>query len=103
MDTGDMIRLKRKKIGCKRKKKGKKKDMSSDLFCDLNTTKYNILFNRIQKLNMRDVRITYSGLRQSFSKTSTNEDVDVFFPRLGFTAGEFAVAQILKVPRKSYN
>ena len=64
--------------------------------CDINTTKYTTLFHHIHNLSIREIRETYRGLRQSRSNTS----VDAFFPALGFTAGEFATAQILKNPKR---
>ena len=47
-------------------------------------------------MNMRDVRDTYKGLRQNQSN-----DLNMLFPRLGFTAGEFAVAHVIKMPRRA--
>ena len=63
---------------------------------DLNTSKYTTLFHHIHNMNMRDVRDAYKGMRQSGS-----EDPNMFFPRLGFTAGEFAVAHVMKMPRRT--
>ena len=63
---------------------------------DLNTAKYTTLFHHIHNMNMRDVRDVYKGMRQSGS-----DDPDMLFPRLGFTAGEFAVAYVMKMPRRT--
>lgn len=61
---------------------------------DVNTSKYTTLFHYIHNLSMRDVRDVYKGIRQSGS-----ENPNMFFPRKGFTTGEFAVAHVTKVPR----
>jgi hypothetical protein len=63
---------------------------------DLNTFKYTTLFHHIHNMNMRDVRDVYKGMRQS-----GDNDANMFFPRLGFTAGEFAVAHVMKMPRRT--
>ena len=62
------------------------------MFEHINTSKYANLFFYINNMNMRDVRDVYKGMRQSGS-----DDPNMFFPRLGFTAGEFAVAHIMKM------
>jgi hypothetical protein len=63
---------------------------------DINISKYTTLFHHIHNMNMRDVRDTYKGLRQNQSN-----DLNMLFPRLGFTAGEFAVAHVIKMPRRA--
>jgi len=63
--------------------------------CDLNTSKYTTLFYHIHNLSMRDVRDAYRGMRQS-----KVDDPNSFFPRLGITVGEFAVAHVMKMPRR---
>ena len=68
----------------------------SDPIPDLNASKYLTLFHYIQTMNMRHVRDIYKGMRQSGS-----EDPDMLFPRLGVTAGEFSVAHVMKLPRRT--
>jgi len=63
---------------------------------DLNLTKYISLFHYIQTLNMRHVRDIYRNMR-----SSGTEDPNMFFPKLGITAGEFSVAHVMKLPRRS--
>ena len=61
---------------------------------DINTTKYSVMFNYTLSLNMRNVRDVYKGIRHSQS-----DNPDLLFPRLGITFGEFAVSQVMKLPR----
>jgi len=68
----------------------------NDINSEVNVSKYTTLLHKIQNMNMRHVRDTYRALRQS-----SNNNVDLFFPRMGFTAGEFAVAHVMKMPRRS--
>jgi hypothetical protein len=68
--------------------------MSDD--ADTNTHKYITLFQYIQNLPMRVVRDMYKGIRQS-----GDGDPDMFFPQVGITAGEFSVAQVNRVPRRT--
>lgn len=62
---------------------------------DSDASKYVTLFHYIHTLNMRDVRDVYKCLRKSNSN-----DPDMFLPHLGITVGEFAVAHVLKQPRR---
>lgn len=63
---------------------------------DLNTSKYTTLFHHIHNMNMRDVRDVYKGMRQSGT-----DDPNMLFPRMGFTAGEFSVAHVMRMPRRT--
>mgnify|MGYP006906279818 FL=1 len=55
--------------------------------------KYLILSAKIDSLRMRDKRTLFHIMRRSQVEGSL--DQDTFFPEYGFTAGEFAVWQIL--------
>jgi len=68
----------------------------SDPNQDLNLSKYMTLFHYIQTLNMRHVRDIYRNMR-----SSGTEDPNLFFPKLGITAGEFSVAHVMKLPRRT--
>jgi hypothetical protein len=62
---------------------------------DPNVVKYSKLFGYIHHMNMRNVRDVYRGIREF-----PGSGPDVLFPRLGITAGEFAAAYVVKVPRR---
>lgn len=63
---------------------------------DVNSSKYLHLFNYINGLRMRDVRLLFSHMRKL-----DREDPDVFFPKYGFTAGEFSVSYVIHMPCRS--
>ena len=58
--------------------------------------KYDVLFDVIQKLEMRDIRSIFLAMRQIPGK-----DPNYFFPRYGFTAGEFSVGYVTTMPARS--
>lgn len=59
--------------------------------------KFNILKDSIGDLRVKDKRCIYLLMRTS----SDDLNVDTFFPHYGFTAGEFAVGQVLCENRKT--
>jgi hypothetical protein len=63
---------------------------------DPNALKYTTMFRYIHEMNMRNVRDIYKGMR-----VTELPGPDMLFPRLGITAGEFAVAHVVKLPRRS--
>lgn len=63
---------------------------------DVNASKYSHLFNHINGLRMRDVRLLFAHMRKLDSA-----DPDVLFPKYGFTAGEFSVSYVVNMPCRS--
>lgn len=63
---------------------------------DPNALKYTTMFRFIHQLNMRNVRDVYRGMR-----ISNEPSVEMLFPRLGITMGEFVVAHVVKTPRRT--
>jgi len=61
-------------------------------------SKYIILFRYVSSLSIRDKRAAFMAMRQV-----PGANADLFFPRLGITAGEFCVFHTLahEEPRRS--
>lgn len=63
---------------------------------DVNGDKYKRLFDYIDNLRMRDVRLLFARMRELQAN-----DPNVLFPEYGFTAGEFTIAYIHNMPNRS--
>lgn len=60
--------------------------------------KYGLLFEHIQQLRIRDVRLLFSYMR----KLDNDQDATgVLFPAYGFTVGEFTTAYITNMPTRA--
>jgi hypothetical protein len=58
--------------------------------------KYDILFDVVKNLEMRDIRAMFLGMRQI-----PDHNPNFFFPSYGFTAGEFSTAYVTTMPERS--
>lgn len=63
---------------------------------DLNSAKYAHLFDHINALRMRDVRLLFSHMRKL-----DDANPNALFPKYGFTAGEFSVSYVIHMPCRS--
>lgn len=60
--------------------------------------KYGLLFEHIQQLRIRDVRLLFSYMRKLDNE---QEATGVLFPAYGFTVGEFTTAYITNMPTRA--
>lgn len=60
--------------------------------------KYGLLFEHVQSLRIRDVRLLFSYMRKLDSE---QEATGVLFPAYGFTVGEFTTAYITNMPTRA--
>lgn len=63
--------------------------------------KYSLLFEHMQNLRIRDVRLLFSHMRKLANENEVDEVTGVLFPAYGFTVGEFTTAYITNMPTRA--
>lgn len=63
--------------------------------------KYGMLFEHIQHLRIRDVRLLFSHMRKLANEQEMEQVTGVLFPAYGFTVGEFTTAYITNMPTRA--
>lgn len=63
--------------------------------------KYSMLFEHMQNLRIRDVRLLFSHMRKLANENEVQDVTGVLFPAYGFTVGEFTTAYITNMPTRA--